>query len=125
MVDTSVDHAAGAARRRRERRLRAYLRYARDEIPPHGARGQPGPGERRETRLTTPWARRLLPQGGKHGVYFSMDDDADVLAARPTPLVEVRPQPGVQRHTAVHIVDILSYVQILDVLVSHMGNQVV
>ena len=41
-------------------------------------------------------------------VYFTLDDDGDVFAARPTPLAEVRPQPGVLRHTAVHIVDILS-----------------
>ena len=34
MIDTPVDHAAGmgAARRRRERRLRAYLRYARMSV---------------------------------------------------------------------------------------------
>ena len=31
--------------------------------------------------------------------YYRLDDDGDVLAARPTPLVEVRPQPGVLRHT--------------------------
>ena len=49
-----------------------------------------------------------------------MEEKGDVLAARPTPLVEVRPQPEVQRHTAVHIVDILPYVQILDVPVPQM-----
>ena len=48
-----------------------------------------------------------------------------MFAAPPTPLVEVRPQAGVQRHTAAHIVDISSYVQILDVLVPQLGNQVV
>ena len=59
-------------------------------------------------------------------VHFSMDDDdGDVLAARPTPLVEVPPQPGVLRHTAAHIVDILPYVQILDVPVPQLGDQVV
>ena len=40
-------------------------------------------------------------------------------------LVEVRPLPGVQRHTALHIVDILPYVQILDVPMPQLGNQVV
>ena len=40
------------------------------------------------------------------------DDDGDVLAARPTPLAEVRPLLGVLRHTAAHIVDIVPYVQI-------------
>ena len=57
-------------------------------------------------------------------VYFSMDDDGDVLA-RPTPLVEVRPQPGVLRHTVEHIIDVLPYVQVLDVPVPQMGNQLV
>ena len=37
--------------------------------------------------------------------YFTLDDGEDVLAARPTPLVEVRPLPGVLRHTGAHIVD--------------------
>ena len=65
-----------------------------------------------------------LPRAAS-SVYFSMDDDGDVLAARPTPLAEVRPQPGVQRHTAVHIVDIFTYIQILDVPVPQLGDQVV
>ena len=54
-----------------------------------------------------------------------MDDDGDVLAARPTPLVEVRPLLGVQRHTALHIEDIVPYVQILDVPVPQLGDRVV
>ena len=49
----------------------------------------------------------------------------DVLAARPTPLVHVRPQAGVQRHAAVHIVDILPYMQILDVPVPQRGEELV
>ena len=36
--------------------------------------------------LTTP------PPAAASTKYFRMDDDGDVLAARPTPLVEVRPQ---------------------------------
>ena len=56
-------------------------------------------------------------------VHFSMDDDGDVLAARPTPLAEVRPQSGVQRHTAVHIVDVSPFVQILDVPVPTRRRQ--
>ena len=51
-----------------------------------------------------------------------MDDDGDVLAARPTPLVEVRPQPGVLRHTGAHIVDFSPFVQILDDPVPQMGG---
>ena len=69
--------------------------------------------------------KTLLPRGAST-VYFSMDDDdGDLLAAQPTPLVEVLPQLGVLRHTAAHIVDILPYVQILDVPVPKLGNQVV
>ena len=50
----------------------------------------------------------------------------DVLAARPTPLVEVRPLPGVLRHTGAHIVDFSPFVQILDDPVPQMeGEQVV
>ena len=47
--------------------------------------------------------------------YYRLDDDRDVLTAEPTPLVEVRSLPGVQRHAAAHIEDIVPYVQILDV----------
>ena len=44
--------------------------------------------------------------------------------ARPPPLVKVRPQEGVKRHTVEHIIDV-PFVQILDVPVAQMGNQVV
>ena len=37
----------------------------------------------------------------------------------------MRPLPGVQRHTAAHIEDIVPYVQILDVPVSQLGDRVV
>ena len=69
--------------------------------------------------------QKTPPSRAASSVYFTLDDDGDVLAARPTPLAEVRPQERVQRHTVVHIVDILPYVQILNVLVPQMGNQVV
>ena len=57
-------------------------------------------------------------------MYYRMDDDGDVLAARPPPLVEVRPQSGVQRHTAELIIETFVLVQVLDVPVPQMGNQV-
>ena len=44
--------------------------------------------------------------------------------ARPPPLVDLRPQEGVKRHTVEHIIDV-PFVQILDVPVAQMGNQVV
>ena len=62
------------------------------------------------------------PQGGKHGVQ-QVDDDGDVLAARPTPLVEVRPLPGVLRHTGAHIVNFSPFVQILDDPVPQMERE--
>ena len=48
-----------------------------------------------------------------------------VAGGRPTPLVEVRPQGRVQRHTVEHIVDVSPFVQILDVLVPQLANQLV
>ena len=47
------------------------------------------------------------------------------VVGRPTPLVVVRPQRRVQRHTVEHIMDVSPFVQILDVLVPHMANQLV
>ena len=75
----------------------------RDEM--HNAMGQ-----------TTP------PPRAASTVYFSLFDDGDVLAARPTPLVEVRPQPGFLRHTVVHIEDFSPFVQILEDPVPQMGE---
>ena len=48
-----------------------------------------------------------------------------VAGKRPTPLVEVRPQEQVQRHTVEHIVDVAPFVQILDVPVPQMGTRLV
>ena len=65
-----------------------------------------------------------LPRAAS-SVYFNLFDDGDVLAARPTPLVEVRPQLGVLRHTAAHFEDIVPFVQIHDVPVPQLGDRVV
>ena len=51
--------------------------------------------------------------------------EEELSGARPSPLVEVRPQGRVQRHTVEHIVDVLPFVQILDVPVPQMGDQLV
>ena len=56
-------------------------------------------------------------------VHFNLFDEGDVLAARPTPLVEVQPQPGVQRHTAEQIIETFVPVQILDAPVPQMGGE--
>ena len=62
--------------------------------------------------------KALPPQGG-------LDDDGDVLAARPPPLVEVRPQSGVQRHTVEQIIETFVLVQVFDAPVPQMGTQLV
>ena len=92
---------------------------------PQGDRRWQGPGAGGERVEQRHWTRRLLPPGRQARCYFSIDDDGDVLAARPTPLVEVRPLPGVLLHTAAHIEDVVPYVQILDVPVPQLGDQVV
>ena len=68
------------------------------------------------TGQTTP------PPRAASTVYFDLCDAGDVLAARPPPLAEVRPQPGVQRHTAEQIIETFVPVQILDAPVPQMGG---
>ena len=58
-------------------------------------------------------------------MYYRMDDDGDVLAAWPAPLVEVRPQSGVQRHTVEQTFESFVPVQVLDAPVPQMGTQLV
>ena len=123
----------GAARRR-QRRLRQLLRHERlsvamalAESQHHAApRGQSmarAGGEEREMNTAT-GQKTLLPRAAST-VHFSLFDDGDVLAARPTPLVEVRPQQEVLRHTVECIADVVPMVQILHVPVPQSGEQVV
>ena len=78
-----------------------------------------------ESEMNNATGQMTPPPRAASTEYFRMDDDGDVLAARPTPLVEVRPLPGVLRHAAAHIEDIVPYVQILDVPVPQLGDRVV
>ena len=55
-------------------------------------------------------------------MHFDLFDEGDVLAARPTPLVEVRPQLGVQRHTSEQVIETFVLVQVLDAPVPQMGE---
>ena len=134
MAFVARDCGTSAVRRRRERRLRSMLRHERMTVRNGPCRGDPplssketddgkgqGRGERDEQRF---WPEDSSTQGGKHDV-LQDGRRRDVLAARPTPPAEVRPLPGVQRHTAAHIEDIVPYVQILDVPVPQLEDRVV
>ena len=76
-----------------------------------------------ESEMNNATGQMTPPPRAASTEYYRMDDDVDVLAARPTPLVEVRPQPGVLRHTRAHIVDFSPFVQILDDPVPQMGGE--
>ena len=134
MAFVARDAGTSAARRRRERRLRSMLRHERmtvamalAEMAHHSAPRRPTMARARgeESEMNNATGQMTPPPRAASTEYYWLDGDGDVLAARPTPLVEVRPQPGVQRHTAAHIEDIVPYVQILDVPVPQLGDRVV
>ena len=76
-----------------------------------------------ESEMNDATGQMTPPPRAASTVHFNLFDEGDVLAARPTPLVEVRPQPGVLRHTGAHIVDFSPFVQILDDPVPQMGGE--
>ena len=56
--------------------------------------------------------------------FFTLDDESvPVTGERPAALLEPRPQGRVQQHTVEHIINVLPYVQVLDVPVPQLGNQ--
>ena len=135
LSNMAVDSAPGAAMRRRQRKLRQFLRHERlsvamalAEFTHHTAPRRPtmarARGEESDEMNNAMGQKTPLPRAAST-VYFSLDDDGDVLAARPVPLVEVRPLPVAQRHAAAHVEDIVPYVQILDVPVPQLGDRVV
>ena len=117
--------------RRRQRRLRQFLRHERlsvatalTEFSHHTSRGQrvatAGRVEREvnyEPRLQNP----PLPQAAST-VFYTFGDDEVVLAAgvRPAPLSEVRTQGKLQRPSGIGY----ELVQALDVPALHMGEEV-
>ena len=130
------EHVAGAAKRRRERRHRAYLRYARmsvamalSEYKHHTSRGQRMDRAGRWERAAlhghvpehpTPPRRQALST-------FSLDvEDVPAAGLRAGVLGEPRPQERVPRHTVEHIVDYVCSaptVQILDAPVPQTVEQ--
>ena len=122
---------SGAARRR-QRRLRQWLRHERLSVAmalaesqhhtaPRGLRMARARGE--ESVMNTATGQKTPLLRAASTVHFDLFDEGDVLAARPTPLVEVRPQTGVQRHTAEQIIETFVPVQILDAPVPQMGGE--
>ena len=73
--------------------------------------------------MNNAFGQKTPPPRAASTVHFDLFDEGDVLAARPTPLVEVRPQPGVQRHAAEQIFETFVPVQILDAPVPQMGRE--
>ena len=121
---------AGAAMRRRQRRLRQWLRHERlsvamalAEYSHHAApRGQTkaraGGGAHDVLHGCVP--EDALPQAAGAQFFSLGDDDVEAPAAvRPAPLDEVRPQMGYKRHCG------SGFELVLDVTVPQMGRELV
>ena len=78
-----------------------------------------------ESEMNNAFDQKTHPSRAASTMYYRMDDDGGVLAARPPPLVEVRPQSGMQRHTVEQIIETFVLVQVLDAPVPQMGTQLV
>ena len=125
-------HVTGSARRRRERRLRAYLRYARMSVQmalaeashhtaPRGQRIARAREEERETKYAAAFRATVPPPEPE---LFDLFEEPG--GGRPDLLLEPQgPQAGIQRHTMKHIADVVPMVQILDIPVSLGADQLV
>ena len=78
-----------------------------------------------ESEMNNAFDQKTPPPRAASTMNHRMDDDGDVLTARPPPLVEVRPQKQVQWHIAEQIIETFVPVQVLDAPAPQMGNQVV
>ena len=132
----NVERAAGAAQRRRGRRLRAALRHERQSIAmalaelthhtaPRGQKTARAGEEDNEMHFTATFRANPPPQAAGTQ-FFDMDvDEVPAAGTRPDRLVGVRPQERVQRHTVEHIVDSAPVVPSLDAPVPLMAEQLV
>ena len=128
----SVAHVAGAAKRRRERRLRQFLRHERLTVAILLAESQHHAAPRGQSR-SGGWERDVHGQVPEHPTpqvactqHFAMDvDEVPATGSRPDRLAGVRPQERVQQHPVDQIVDTALALPILDVLVPLMGEQLV
>ena len=112
----SAEHAAGTAKRRRERRLRQFLQHERlavamllAETNHHAApRGQTMARSRRRVRDEAHGEVPEAPTPQEPGTqHFFLDDDSvpELWGSRPDRLAGVRPQERVPRHIVEQIVD--------------------
>ena len=72
--------------------------------------------------MNNAFGQKTPPPRAASTVHFDLFDEGDVLAARPSPLVEVRPQLGVQRHSAEQVIETFVPVQVLDAPVPQVGK---
>ena len=118
-MDPSGQPSRSAAQRRRERRLRSMLRHERMSVAKalaeklhHSALQRPTMArarvEERDELHNATGQKTPLPRASST-VYFSLDDDGDVLAARPAQLMEVRPHERVLRRTVEQNVDAVTF----------------
>ena len=125
--DMGHDEHAGAAKRRRERRLRQFLRHegltvamVLSEKKHHTSRGQ---RKDRYALNCTAKVRKTPPPAAAATEYYPLtEDEGGGLAAggRPPALVEPRPQVGIQQHAGIGYELVLA----LDPPVLQMGEEV-
>ena len=133
-----ADRDSGAAVRRRQRRLRQFMRHERMTVamalaemtqlsaPPRQTMARAGRGARDVLYGRVP--EDALPKAAG-AQYFAMDAREDVgeapAAGRPAPLLEVLPQEQVQRCTVEQIVDLVLQVPMLQMVLPQMVEQLV
>ena len=125
MAFVARDSGSSAARRRRERRLRSWLRHERMTVRMDLAAALHHSSFRGAGPVTydAPRSQRTA-NSREDSVYFDLFDE-DTEGARPDRLAGVRPQERDQRHTVEQIVDIVLFAPSLDVPVPQMDNQLV
>ena len=121
MSTAGVDIAAGAARRRRERRLRSWLKHERMTVAmalaemkhhtaPRGPKMARAGEEESETKYTAKFRTTPPPQPELFQLF-----EEEPGGLRPTGLVEPRgPQERIQRHTAEQMIESFVPVPMLD-----------
>ena len=113
----SVAHAAGAAKRRRERRLRQFLRHERLTVAMLLAETQHHAAPRGQNKATSGGKARDVLHGQVPGAPLPQ-------GSRPPCLGEPRgPQERIQQRTMEQLADVVPMVQILDIPVPQMVEQ--